>query len=236
MDFEQICLAKELEKNKLRLHLYEITFPQGCLFPILKYNTESLSSNHLPIDVYPALTPFFDSIVFRRRTALLSLFQTWMQKFICPSRYFYATFIVNFDKNTASTQRDDVKKRCVGRIPEKDYQFPVCAQEILSSRAQRTGHRSSATFSSDRKQTLSLSLSLEGISRCRRIFGKRNTQKKRGNWTAVGLTHVRPSTSRDATLSDNRILRRCRGNGRTKEGGGHAPSNPLLSSPNPIVP
>lgn len=83
---------------------------------------------------------------------------------------------------------------------------------------------------------LSLSLSLEGISRCRRIFGKRNTQKKRGNWTAVGLTHVRPSTSRDATLSDNRILRRCRGNGRTKEGGGHAPSNPLLSSPNPIVP
>lgn len=82
-----------------------------------------------------------------------------MQKFICPSRYFYATFIVNFDKNTASTQRDDVKKRCVGRIPEKDYQFPVYAQEILSSRAQRTGHRSSATFFSDRKQTLSLSLS-----------------------------------------------------------------------------
>lgn len=177
MDFEQICLAKELEKNKLRLHLYEITFPQGCLFPILKYNTESLSSNHLPIDVYPALTPFFDSIVFRRRTALLSLFQTWMQKFICPSRYFYATFIVNFDKNTASAQRDDVKKRCVGRIPEKDYQFPVCAQEILSSRAQRTGHRSSATFSSDRKQTLSLSLSRGDFPLSSYIWQKKYTEK-----------------------------------------------------------
>lgn len=96
--------------------------------------------------------------------------------------YFY-TFIINFDKKSAMLKNDAsaaYRKKIInfryacrkyyrhvcedrGRAIDLLQHFPVIANRLI----------------------LSLSLSLEGV--CRRIFGKRNAQKKRGNWTAVGV-------------------------------------------------
>lgn len=95
--------------------------------------------------------------------------------------YFY-TFIINFDKKSAMLKND-----ASAAYRKKIINFRYACRKYYRHVYEDRGHRSSATFSSDRKQThsLSLFLSLEGV--CRRIFGKRNAQKKRGNWTAVGV-------------------------------------------------
>lgn len=75
---------------------------------------------------------------------------------------------------------------------------------------------------------LSLSLSLS-----RGDCQKKQTEKA---WKSDGCTGWHMS-DRDATLSGNRILRRCRSNGnKRKKVGGTPRGNPLLSSPNPHCP